>query len=534
MRRTIIGLAATAATLSLAPAAFAQPAVGVVGGGANDALVTFDTDAPSSVTSSRAVTGLLGDERLAGIDYRWIPSAANAATGGTPGLYALGISASGPTGHLYRIEIATAIATPVNAASVLTFNPTATEYGFDFNPSADAIRITNNADQSFRVSPGTGAVVGTDTNLSPAFQQIGTAAYDRVDIAPTAPATASNTTLFVINPTTNQLAYQGGLNSNPSPNGGVLTPIGVLGTNLDPTAAATFDIAYDGAAFATARPAGGQPTFYRVDLTTGALAPVSALAQDLEGLAVIPGTAQFLVSDFTQSERGNAVITVTRTGSVGRPASVNYTTGGGSATPGADYTPTAGTLTFAAGEARRSFTVPIVNDTVQEDDETVGLAIGGNGPGINLGATTQAQLTIIDNDGPVVPQGPPATPAVPAPAADKTAPVITLSSLRSSYSLSAFKKGITIRVATNEPTEVEAAVNARVLRATAARFRAGKYNLELASKTTEFDTTQTIKLRPKSSLIGKPKKSFKVRVKVVAADAAGNESTRTKVITIKK
>lgn len=535
-RTTIIGLATTAATLSLAPTAFAQPAVGVVGGGSNDALVTFDTDSPAAVTSSRAVTGLLGDERIEGVDFRWIPSAANAAMGGTvgaAGLYALGVSADGASGHVYRIDPATAIATPVNAASVLAFNPAATTYGFDFNPSADAIRVTNDADQSFRVSPVSGAFAATDTSLTPAGQKVSTAAYDRVDIAPTAPATASNTTLFVINPTTDQLAYQGGLNSNPSPNAGALNAIGALGVDVDPAAPATFDIGYDGEAFATLSPVGGTAGFYRINTTTGAATLVGSISQPLIGAALIPGTVQFLQTDFSQSERANATITVTRTGSTGRPATVNYTTGGGTAIAGTDYTPVSGTLAFAAGEARRSFTIPITNDTIEEGDETVGIAIGGSGPGVALGTPSQATLTIIDNDGPIVPPTP-APPVVPTPAPDKTPPVISLSLVRSSYSLSAFKKGISVRVKTNEMAELEAAVNSRVTRATAARFRAGKYNLELASATRAFDTSQVIKLRPKSALIGSPRKSFKVRLKVVASDSAGNESTRTKIITIKK
>ena len=54
---------------------------------------------------------------------------------------------------------------------------------------------------------------------------------------------------------------------------------------------------------------------------------------------------------------------------------VDYATAAGSATAGADYTDVSGTLTFAAGIASRTFTVPIVNDTLFEGAESVALVL---------------------------------------------------------------------------------------------------------------------------------------------------------------
>ena len=73
-------------------------------------------------------------------------------------------------------------------------------------------------------------------------------------------------------------------------------------------------------------------------------------------------TVQFAATSYTLNENaGTATITVTKTGSTAISASVNYATSGGDATS-ASYDPTSGTLTFAAGETSKTFTVPLHDD----------------------------------------------------------------------------------------------------------------------------------------------------------------------------
>lgn len=528
MRRTLIGLAATAATLGTAPAAMAQPAVGLLGGGANDALATFDTTAPGTITSSRAITGLVGGERLQGIDFRWIPAAA-APAGTTAGLYGLGHDPATGGTHIYRIDLATAVATPIGAG--FTRASTA-DFGFDFNPAVDRIRVVDSSDDNYRAHPDTGAFVvvappaAPDAALTPAGQGVSAAAYDRVNVAPATPT--GPTTLFVINPTTDQLATQGDVNSAPaSPNGGVLKSVGSLGVDAIAGPETNFDIAFDGKAYATLRTATGD-ALYSVDTTTGAATRIGALNQTLLGLAIVPGTVQFLTNAYSNSERSGANITVTRTAGIDTAATVNYATGGGTA-DGSDYTPTTGTLTFAPGETVKSFPIALTDDSIREDEETIGLALSAPSNGTALGSLSAATLTIVDNDGPVTPPAP-----TPAPA-DTIAPTAKLSTVRSTYSRAAFLKGITVRVAVNENAKIEATLNAKVTRATAARALAGSYNLELTGKKVGFGTgTRTIKLTPKKALFGTPKKSVKVRLKVVVEDLFGNDRTVTKTFTVKR
>ena len=44
-----------------------------------------------------------------------------------------------------------------------------------------------------------------------------------------------------------------------------------------------------------------------------------------------------------------------------------------SATPGDDYTPTKGTLTFEPGETSKTVSVPVIDDSIEDSGETVQL-----------------------------------------------------------------------------------------------------------------------------------------------------------------
>ncbi|HMQ04066.1 MAG TPA: Calx-beta domain-containing protein [Pyrinomonadaceae bacterium] len=125
-------------------------------------------------------------------------------------------------------------------------------------------------------------------------------------------------------------------------------------------------------------------------------ATITLLNDDVAGT---PGSVQFSSSAYNVAENvGNATITVTRTGGSTGPASVNYATSNGTATSGSDYTAVSGTLNWADGDASaKTFMIPIIDDQLQEGDETVNIALS-NATGATLGAPVNAVLTIADND----------------------------------------------------------------------------------------------------------------------------------------
>src|SRR5204863_6213077 len=122
----------------------------------------------------------------------------------------------GSGSRLYVIDPATGAATQVGTGTFATpLNGSA--FGFDFNPTADRIRVVSDANQNFRLDPNTGGIVATDTPLAYATGDPNAAANpDVVAIAYTnSVAGATTTTLFGIDSTLNILVRQGGANVPP-------------------------------------------------------------------------------------------------------------------------------------------------------------------------------------------------------------------------------------------------------------------------------------------------------------------------------
>ncbi|MET0625704.1 MAG: DUF4214 domain-containing protein [Pyrinomonadaceae bacterium] len=118
------------------------------------------------------------------------------------------------------------------------------------------------------------------------------------------------------------------------------------------------------------------------------------------GFTMPPSFFNFGVPEFHTSERaGRAEITVTRTGDLTAPASVEYTITGGTADQRSDYTTAAGRLRFAAGEASKTFDVLLTDDATQEQNETIEMMLWKpEGAGAVTGVRDRAALVIHDND----------------------------------------------------------------------------------------------------------------------------------------
>ena len=122
-------------------------------------------------------------------------------------------------------------------------------------------------------------------------------------------------------------------------------------------------------------------------------------------VAPAPGTLQFSAATYSVGENaGNAAVIVTRTGGSSGAVSVSFATSNGTATAPGDYTVVSQTVSFANGDtANKTISIPIINDTTAEANETVNLTLSSPTGGATLGTPSTAVLTITDND--VAPAG---------------------------------------------------------------------------------------------------------------------------------
>lgn len=242
-------LAASSLFLAASPAAAAT----VFGIDLSGRLVTFDSATPGTLTSTTTVTGVIGSAIL-GIDFR--PA--------TRTLYALGGNS-----RLYTINVSTGVATAVGPSIDILAG---SNFGFDFNPTVDRIRVVSDSGQNLRINPNDGTVASTDTAYT--YAGGGVPAITAVGYTNSL-AGAMTTTLYGVDYRLNTLAQ-----ISPNPNGGVITTKGPLG--FDVGADASLDITSNGQAFLSSGFG-----FYRVNLTTGAATLLGNTA-GLRNIAVAP------------------------------------------------------------------------------------------------------------------------------------------------------------------------------------------------------------------------------------------------------
>jgi hypothetical protein len=128
----------------------------------------------------------------------------------------------------------------------------------------------------------------------------------------------------------------------------------------------------------------------------GSQSQVRVIIEDDESL---PGRIGWNVGSIQKSEGDMEVqLIAQRTGGSQGSISVLYTTTDGTATQGNDYTASSGFLTWASGSTTpRSVTLTILEDQIDESDETFDLVLFNLIGGAELGQST-ATITIQDND----------------------------------------------------------------------------------------------------------------------------------------
>lgn len=284
-RRMLVAAAAvTAAAALLAPVAFAGddkghgPAKEATGleaiGLAGKDLVAFRTSDAGAVRAIGTITGLTGDDRLVGIDYRVQDGE----------LYGVG-----DEGGIYTLDTDTAKATQVG---VLTVPLEGEFFGVDFNPAANALRVVSDTGQNLRQPFATMplAVTAVDTELTnpataPATgtvpaKGITAAGYTNNDLADD-----TATTLFVLDTKLDRVSVQSPANA------GTLAPTGSLPADIGPDAGLdVYSTLTDGVttandAFATVD-VDGEKRLWKVDLLTGGAEDRGELGAPVTDLAI--------------------------------------------------------------------------------------------------------------------------------------------------------------------------------------------------------------------------------------------------------
>jgi uncharacterized delta-60 repeat protein len=134
-----------------------------------------------------------------------------------------------------------------------------------------------------------------------------------------------------------------------------------------------------------------------------------------------PSELQFTSAQLTVNENGGSVqVTVTRTGDASAAVSVGVAVAGGTAVPGVDFTFTAPTLQWGAGDSSpKSFTIPILNDGTVDGNQTIVLQLQDPTGGATLGDPVTATVTIDETNTPPPPPPPPGPPPTPPPSGKK-------------------------------------------------------------------------------------------------------------------
>lgn len=127
--------------------------------------------------------------------------------------------------------------------------------------------------------------------------------------------------------------------------------------------------------------------------TGGSSSSTAAASSNSSG----PGTIEYAATGYAVAENGGTLtVTVSRTGGSAGSVSATYATQNGTAVSGTEYTATTGTVSFAAGETSKTFTVPIINNSSIEGAKKFTLTLSAPTGGATLGAA--ATVTIQDDD----------------------------------------------------------------------------------------------------------------------------------------
>ncbi|MEV6239274.1 DUF4394 domain-containing protein [Lentzea sp. NPDC051838] len=269
-----VGVSVLAAVVGGGGSSAAQPtglrAFGISADGT--LMATFTTDRPQVLDWVRTIQGFSGDTAAIGLDFRV-----------QDGLMYL----VGNKGGIYTVKLPTppAVDPVVTKVSQLTIALYGNNFGVDFNPAADRLRVISDNGQNLRHDLNAHTTVADTTLSTPptpgATKGVTAAAYTNNDLDPT-----TATTLFDIGTMSDQVLIQSPANN------GTLAPTGSLTVDAAPNAG--FDIfsslsngkAVSVAGFATLVGPDGSASLYSVNLLNGTATSVGRFPLPITDLAI--------------------------------------------------------------------------------------------------------------------------------------------------------------------------------------------------------------------------------------------------------
>lgn len=241
-------------------------------------LITWDTSDTTDLLSGIAISGLMQNEQVRGIDFR-------PATGQ---LYAVG-----SFNNLYVIDAGSGAATRVGAGP---FAPggNGSSFGFDFNPTIDRIRYVSDANQNLVLNPND----GTATQVTSLFFGAGDinegqdpnivgSAYSNSFLG------ATSTQLYGIDSGLDVLVTQAN-------SAGTLMTVGSLGFDINDSVG--FDISgLSGIAYASVQANDlSRSSFWMIDLSTGEATMIGEIGGGalVSSIAIVPAPASIAMLGF--------------------------------------------------------------------------------------------------------------------------------------------------------------------------------------------------------------------------------------------
>lgn len=218
-------------------------------------LLIFNPSQSAPTLISKPITGIQAGESILGIDMRPLNGQ----------LFAIGSSS-----RLYSINASSGAAAVIGGGPLSTLL-VGTQFGFDFNPTVDRIRIVSNTGQNLRINPADGVVIN-DLPITLATANVSGAAYTNNFTG------ATTTVLFDIDALGDRLYRQD------PPNNGMLVDVGALGINVESTNG--FDIGGTSGVAYGIFTVGNVQRLYTVNLTTGAATAGATITTPVRGFAL--------------------------------------------------------------------------------------------------------------------------------------------------------------------------------------------------------------------------------------------------------